>query len=380
MMALPARAGETPDKPCPDDTDVAYAVTKDDTLWHITAQSYCLSEWPPLFFGVKTLAEYNKRDIGPDPDLIYAGTVVCLPRELTRGKWRAERCAAGAPSSATAGVCGDGRLQGDEICDGAALRGLSCESLELPKGKLACRSDCRGFDTKGCGAEDAGASRAAVAEAPNPCPAGQTCVSCGVCCPSGQAANGAALKEDKRKIKKPLVVRVAAEIAGGVALPLTSEMRDYIYRLVGVVSAGARVTIGSFALAPRAFFLYGEHGTIFNDTEQAQSVIGGGLLVQAGIPIELGAFQLTPGIQVGWLYTKRTITLNDYPFAGQIETQTGHLPFAGLFLRPAYTFGPKRRISVALDLSADIILTRLGDNAVSTNLNTMLLGGLGYAL
>jgi len=140
-----------------------------------------------------------------------------------------------------------------------------------------------------------------------------------------------------------------------------------------------RLTIGPFEIAPRGFFLYGEHGTLFNDVEQAQTIIGGGALVQAGIALDFGAFRLTPGVEAGWFYTKRTIRLDRFPFAGQVETQTGHLPLAGVFLRPSYNFGPKRRWSLALNLSADLILTRLGDNDVSTNFNTMLLGGMGYA-
>jgi hypothetical protein len=132
-------------------------------------------------------------------------------------------------------------------------------------------------------------------------------------------------------------------------------------------------------IAPRAFFLYGDHGTNFNNVEQAQTIIGGGLLVQAGVGFDFGALRITPGVEVGWIYTKRTITLNDYPFAGQIETQTGHLPLTGVFVRPEFLFGPKRRVSLGLNLSADLILTRLGDNDISTNFNVMLLGGIGYA-
>jgi len=384
-MAPLARAADPPEKLCPDDTDVAYTVVRDDTLWNIAARSYCLNEWPPLYFGVLELAEYNRAEIGWDYDHIHAGTVVCLPQRITHRRWHGDRCASGVeePTSGGAGICGNGRREGGEICDGADIRGLTCEMLDKSPGRLACRSDCKGFDTKGCG-HGGEAAVAAVAPA-NPCatgPCGQ-CVQC--CCScgqgSGQGANGGANGADKEpaRPKKPLVVRFSAEVMGGVAMPLTSEMRDHIYRLVGVVGAGVRVTIGPFEIAPRGFFLYGDHGTIFNDVEQAQTIIGGGALVQAGIALDFGAFRLTPGLEVGWIYTKRTITLNDYPFAGQIETQTGHLPLAGVFLRPAYNFGPKRRWSVALNLSADMILTRLGDNDVSTNFNTMLLGGVGYA-
>jgi hypothetical protein len=100
--------------------------------------------------------------------------------------------------------------------------------------------------------------------------------------------------------------------------------------------------------------------------------------VQGGIPLSFGAFQITPGVEAGWMYVKREIELMDYPFEGQIEEQTGHLPLAGVFLRPAYHVGPKQRVSLALDLSIDLLLTRLGENAISSNFNTKLLGGVGY--
>ena len=54
VVAAPVCATDASEKPCPEDTDVAYAVTQDDTLWHIAAQSYCLDEWPPLVWGVGT--------------------------------------------------------------------------------------------------------------------------------------------------------------------------------------------------------------------------------------------------------------------------------------------------------------------------------------
>ena len=50
------------------------------------------------------------------------------------------------------GECGSGKVEGDEVCDGADLAGKSCQSLGLPEGKLSCRADCGGYDTSGCGA------------------------------------------------------------------------------------------------------------------------------------------------------------------------------------------------------------------------------------
>src|SRR5690242_5787310 len=50
-MAIPARADEAPEKLCPDATDAVYSVKMGDTLWGITARAYCLTDWPPLFYG-----------------------------------------------------------------------------------------------------------------------------------------------------------------------------------------------------------------------------------------------------------------------------------------------------------------------------------------
>jgi hypothetical protein len=164
-----------------------------------------------------------------------------------------------------------------------------------------------------------------------------------------------------------------------VSVPLTSELRDYMYRAVGMVGAGIRVKVGRAEVAPRALFLYGKGGTIFDDREQEQRVIGGGLVVQCGVPFDFSALRVTPGIELGWLYVNRAIELSEYPFMGMTETQTGHVPLGGLFVRPEYFFGRERRVSVLLDLSAGMLLTRLGDQAVSTNFNTKLLGGIGHA-
>lgn len=46
-------------------------------------------------------------------------------------------------------VCGDGKADGDEACDGADLRGGSCTGLEFGGGTLACGKGCT-FDTRGC--------------------------------------------------------------------------------------------------------------------------------------------------------------------------------------------------------------------------------------
>ncbi len=47
-------------------------------------------------------------------------------------------------------VCGNGVAEGDEVCDGEDLRGLSCETLGLGAGSLLCFADCRNVDTSDC--------------------------------------------------------------------------------------------------------------------------------------------------------------------------------------------------------------------------------------
>lgn len=51
----------------------------------------------------------------------------------------------------TMGTCGDGRLDADELCDGAALGGGSCAALEgFIGGTLRCDPGCQAYDTALC--------------------------------------------------------------------------------------------------------------------------------------------------------------------------------------------------------------------------------------
>lgn len=49
-------------------------------------------------------------------------------------------------------TCGDGTINGTETCDGAALGGQTCESRGFGPGTLACSADCMGFDASACSA------------------------------------------------------------------------------------------------------------------------------------------------------------------------------------------------------------------------------------
>ena len=47
-------------------------------------------------------------------------------------------------------VCGNGVLEGAELCDGEDLAGRACQSRGFEGGTLACNDSCDGFDLTGC--------------------------------------------------------------------------------------------------------------------------------------------------------------------------------------------------------------------------------------
>jgi len=51
-------------------------------------------------------------------------------------------------------TCGDGELQGREVCDGDMLADMSCEGLGFGEGALGCATTCLEFDTSYCGAPE----------------------------------------------------------------------------------------------------------------------------------------------------------------------------------------------------------------------------------
>lgn len=62
----------------------------------------------------------------------------------------ASLCFPPAPPPSAASVCGDGRAEGAETCDGADLKGMTCTSLGMnPNGILKCNARCT-LDTLMC--------------------------------------------------------------------------------------------------------------------------------------------------------------------------------------------------------------------------------------
>ncbi len=82
--------------------------------------------------------------------------------------------------SLTGQECGNGIIEGTEVCDSTALDGQDCTDHGLPGGILACDGDCGGFDTSLCGDFECGNG---LVEPGESCEAtdldGQTCASQG---------------------------------------------------------------------------------------------------------------------------------------------------------------------------------------------------------
>lgn len=53
-------------------------------------------------------------------------------------------------SDTSTSECGDGIVEGDEVCDGTALRGETCASHGFELGELACSPDCATLDLQNC--------------------------------------------------------------------------------------------------------------------------------------------------------------------------------------------------------------------------------------
>lgn len=68
--------------------------------------------------------------------------------EGSSGSTSAPATESGSESSSM--TCGNDVLEGDEVCDGAALDGHTCESEGFPGGTLGCAPDCSALDTSNC--------------------------------------------------------------------------------------------------------------------------------------------------------------------------------------------------------------------------------------
>ncbi|HEY0134729.1 MAG TPA: lamin tail domain-containing protein [Nannocystis sp.] len=58
------------------------------------------------------------------------------------GAWQGCDLTLGGPNLSASQTCGDGKIDGTEVCDGAALDGATCQSLGFTGGTLACAGTC----------------------------------------------------------------------------------------------------------------------------------------------------------------------------------------------------------------------------------------------
>ncbi len=72
-----------------------------------------------------------------------------IPEEGSSGETESASADDDGPDTLGA-VCGDGVAEGDEVCDGDDVRGMSCE------GTLDCVADCSALDQSGCEADPSG--------------------------------------------------------------------------------------------------------------------------------------------------------------------------------------------------------------------------------
>ena len=58
------------------------------------------------------------------------------------GAWQTCDLTLGGPNVSASMTCGDGKIDGTEICDGAELGGATCQGLGFKGGTLVCSSSC----------------------------------------------------------------------------------------------------------------------------------------------------------------------------------------------------------------------------------------------
>lgn len=114
----------------------------------------CLSFDPSACGASSTCGDgvKNGTDVCDGDDL---GGQSCQTQGFSAGDLKCFPNCTGFDTSSCTGqiVCGNGMIEGNEVCDGTQLNGETCESQGLGLGTLACKDDCSGYDTSGCSEE-----------------------------------------------------------------------------------------------------------------------------------------------------------------------------------------------------------------------------------
>lgn len=107
--------------------------------------------WLVLAVGVLSGACGDGRSAGDGNDGPGPSSEICGNSSDDDGDGAVDCLDADCRGQAACGVCnGNGVVDGAEVCDGAALNGLTCKALGFDSGTLACATDCRAFDSSAC--------------------------------------------------------------------------------------------------------------------------------------------------------------------------------------------------------------------------------------
>lgn len=199
--------------------------------------------------------------------------------------------------------------------------------------------------------------------------------------PDGAGTSASASASAPPRTRQPIAVGPPRiELLGGIVIPLVPDTRDSLFKELGTVSLGFRVSLNRAELGLRALFFGGEHSVLYNDRPQRQQVLGGGLLLQAGYRAWVSKpAVLVVGGDLGLQYAARRIEQTDYNHAGQLKTEQGWVPLLGTWGRVEFSLPRLRRLTATLELSA--AAAPLSGNAQTLpNVLLSALGGMTYAL
>ncbi len=362
------------DKPCPSADDSAYATQVGETWASLGGRAYCLDGPNARSRAALALYEYNRGRVGPSVNFLPDGTTVCLPKYLHGPFFDAERCrsapvsleAAPEPASINAtspepapartpstAICGNGKREADEVCDGGDLGGATCATFGLPPGALVCRASCQVVDVSGC------------LEKPKPLPP-----------PVDKPFVEAPKRPDEPTKSKPM--SFAGEFAAGALFPLSDKQRMNVHGALGLARAGTRFGVGPIELSLQGVIGGGIGTTLFNDVESHLEtfIAGGGL--QIGVPLPAGSLRVTPGVEVLRLWMSRSVDMPPGYQPAHYATDGG-ASYLGAFLRPEYRFTRFPRLAAAIEVAVDFVPTQLAGLGRLDNFQLKTLAGVSYA-